>query len=372
MNILKILGIVVAIHVVAFAMIFLIPGCSSMATKPAPVASETAPPTAPAIVPATGSAPNPIEAATEAPEAVAPESSTPASQVSPSTPTLYSPTRPGSPAAEALTSPPPPKVTPATTYQVVAGDNLWNIARKHGTTVAEIVKVNHLTNASRLMVGQRLIIPRESPAAKGAGPQPAGSTHGATYVVKPGDTLSGIALQVGTTTAAIMRANHLKSEYLQVGQELRLPTELVTGAKTSSATHAASEGKAAGSVVHVVKPGETLGGIAREYHVKVSALAVANNIANPKLIKAGQRLVIPGAKATPPAEKPGKTPANAPVPTIKAPEATPPPEVTPAPAAATEPAPTPATSQDLDTGLKESASSVPVIKIEGAGTSKSQ
>lgn len=49
---------------------------------------------------------------------------------------------------------------------------------------------------------------------------------------------------------------------------------------------------------HTVQPGETLWGIARLYGVPVQRLATANNIADPALIYAGQRLLVPAATST--------------------------------------------------------------------------
>lgn len=43
-------------------------------------------------------------------------------------------------------------------YRVRSGDSLWGIARRHGTTVAQLKEVNGL-RSSRLKVGQRLVIP---------------------------------------------------------------------------------------------------------------------------------------------------------------------------------------------------------------------
>ncbi len=57
---------------------------------------------------------------------------------------------------------------------------------------------------------------------------------------------------------------------------------LVTGAAADSGS------------VHVVRAGETLASIARAHGVSTAALANANGISNPDLIKVGQRLVIPG------------------------------------------------------------------------------
>lgn len=44
---------------------------------------------------------------------------------------------------------------------------------------------------------------------------------------------------------------------------------------------------------HVVRRGETLGGIAKSHGSSVGELARANGITNPDLVRAGQRLTIP-------------------------------------------------------------------------------
>lgn len=43
------------------------------------------------------------------------------------------------------------------------------------------------------------------------------------YIVRPGDTLFGIAARFGTTVDAIMRANRLQSPFIYVGQQLFIP-----------------------------------------------------------------------------------------------------------------------------------------------------
>ena len=48
-----------------------------------------------------------------------------------------------------------------------------------------------------------------------------------------------------------------------------------------------------GAMVYIVRPGDTLYSIARRYHTTVAAIAWANGIANPRYIWVGQRLVIP-------------------------------------------------------------------------------
>ena len=66
-----------------------------------------------------------------------------------------------------------------------------------------------------------------------------------------------------------------------------------------------------GRRIHIVRPGQTLSGIAARYGVSVWALARANHIYNPNLIYVGQRLVIPGhgpAPAPPPPRPPRPQP----------------------------------------------------------------
>jgi LysM repeat protein len=78
-------------------------------------------------------------------------------------------------------------------------------------------------------------------------------------------------------------------------------------------TSAPKAANASGSMTHVVKPGETLGTIARKYQVKMSEIAVANNITNPALVRSGMTLIIPGWQAPKSAKAPEAAPAPAPV-----------------------------------------------------------
>ncbi|MBA4286406.1 MAG: hypothetical protein C0434_12850 [Xanthomonadaceae bacterium] len=50
---------------------------------------------------------------------------------------------------------------------------------------------------------------------------------------------------------------------------------------------------------YVVKSGDTLARIAAQYRTTVAALAAANGISNPNMIRVGQPLAIPGAAMTP-------------------------------------------------------------------------
>lgn len=252
MKIMKIFGIVVGIHVFALVLIFANPGCST-ATKPPPTPSDTVSRSSP---PPTISVPNTsAEVYTSPPSAavtagvpaaslpLAPATVTaPGTEPSPTT-VRFVPTRPGTPVAGALVAEKVVDVTPATTYVVKPGDNLWTIARKHKLTVGDLTAANGIAANTALQPGRKLVIPAKSapiPAgtASAGGEAPAKAAQAAVPARTPGETTK-----------------------------------------------------------HVVRTGETLGTIARIYGVRQADIAVANRIADPARIQAGTELIIPGGKA---------------------------------------------------------------------------
>ena len=111
-------------------------------------------------------------------------------------------------------------------------------------------------------------------------------------IVQPGDTLTAIARRHGVSVARLAELNHLADpSRIFAGQRLRV----AGGGSRASDQRAPS---AQHKTIHVVARGSTLWGIARHYGVSVSSIATANQIANPSRIFVGQRLVIPGVKAS--------------------------------------------------------------------------
>ena len=103
------------------------------------------------------------------------------------------------------------------------GDTLWDLARTHGTTVSSLQRLNDLPGNATIHAGDRLRLGSGSTA----GPTRSGAR---TYVVRAGDTLSGIAARFGTSTAALRRANGMSSSTVVIGRRLTLPG----GTSTSS------------------------------------------------------------------------------------------------------------------------------------------
>lgn len=129
-------------------------------------------------------------------------------------------------------------------------------------------------------------------------PMLAGMALGADpIVVRPGDTLTAISRRHGVSIAEITRLNQLPDpNRIFAGQRLRLEAD---DAPPATPAPSAPTAAPAPERSHVVRAGEHLTGIARQYGVSVAAIVAANGIANPSRIYAGQRLVIPGTKVEP-------------------------------------------------------------------------
>lgn len=99
------------------------------------------------------------------------------------------------------------------------------------------------------------------------------------YDVKRGDTLSEIAAQYGVSLSALIEANDITNpDLIRIGQSIIIPGQ---------------GGEA--DVFHVVTRGETLGTIAVQYQARSAEIASVNHLADPDVIRIGQKLTIPGA-----------------------------------------------------------------------------
>ena len=143
-------------------------------------------------------------------------------------------------------------------YIVVAGDSLWSIANKFGTTVTAIKEKNNL-QSNLLNVGQKLIIPNSNNNAE------------IIYTVVSGDTLYNIASKFGTTVQQIMDLNNLKSNLLSIGQQLKIPNNNIQ--------------------TYTVKAGDSLWSIARQFNTTVDSLRDKNNLKN-DILSIGQVLKV--------------------------------------------------------------------------------
>lgn len=108
------------------------------------------------------------------------------------------------------------------------------------------------------------------------------TAHAASYLVRPGDTLSDLAARYRVTVASIARRNDINNpNFIIAGQRLRI------------------RGRARTTSTHVVQSGETLSELASRYRTSVRRLARRNHLADPNLVVAGSRLKVPAPSGAP-------------------------------------------------------------------------
>lgn len=101
-----------------------------------------------------------------------------------------------------------PSVTGAIYYVVKSGDTLGGIASHYGTTWQRLQALNGLSNPNWIYPGQRLKVTGSVSSQR-------------TYIVRYGDTLSGIATKLGTSVYNLQSKNSIRNANLIfVGQTL--------------------------------------------------------------------------------------------------------------------------------------------------------
>ncbi len=158
---------------------------------------------------------------------------------------------------------------------------------------------------------------RREPRTVAAAPRVAAA--GETIRVERGDTLYGIARRTGVSVAEITAANGLAGTTITPGQRLTIPGRTARSAPANVARRAARRVARAQPVAETVTPaaieddrtpgvtgaryairsGDSLYKIARAQGVSLRRLQAANPGLDPRRLKIGQEIIIPGAAGAP-------------------------------------------------------------------------
>jgi len=133
------------------------------------------------------------------------------------------------------------------------------------------------------------------------------------HTIRPGESLSVIAARYNTSVAKLMALNGLQNSHrIRAGQSLKLPgavqqdvgnTVAVAAVASPSAQPATASRRPAEGKLYVIKPGDSLWGIARRFNVSQHELAAWNQIDGKSPIKPGQTLRIGGLSSGDSADK---------------------------------------------------------------------
>jgi membrane-bound lytic murein transglycosylase D len=200
-------------------------------------------------------------------------------------------------------------------HRVKRGETLESIASQHQTTAAGLASLNGVKVGNRLKVGARLRLAPAQPSServttvaqatrsRTVAPRaqevtpPARST---VHIVKPGDTLFGIARAYAVTPEELRRWNDtdLRGQTkIRPGQALRLRSgqavqEVAQAAKGSREARRSAPTSTASALYHRVRRGDTLWKIARAHDVTPEELRRWNDLGHQATLRAGQELMI--------------------------------------------------------------------------------
>lgn len=102
----------------------------------------------------------------------------------------------------------------AAPYTIKSGDNLWNIAKQHGTSAGALMKANNL-KSTMIYPGQKIEVPDQY-----------------THFVDYGETLWQISQKRGVDYSELVKLNALQNpNNLYVGQKIKIPQKTSSSAK---------------------------------------------------------------------------------------------------------------------------------------------
>lgn len=162
---------------------------------------------------------------------------------------------------------------------------------------------------------RRASAPMARPSGRDSSAETSPSGAGDSIDVQRGDTLYGIARRHGVTVKDLMAANGLQTANIKPGQKLRLPGGGVQPSTVAAAPEPRQEPSRNRAAVaaapsaatsdwggsYKVQAGDSLYGIARAHKVRVADLQNANNITNPREMRPGITLRVPGTGGGAPA-----------------------------------------------------------------------
>ena len=159
-------------------------------------------------------------------------------------------------------------------YIVKKGDTLYSIANKYNVNVNELKQINNLDN-NILNIGQTLIIPTNAKKEEVLDYE--------TYIVKPNDTLYGIAKMYNVKVEDIKKVNNKLNDILSINEKLLIPK----GIKNIENE----------DIIYIVKKGDTLYKISKDYNISQGELMDYNKLTS-NILSIGQVLKIPSVTST--------------------------------------------------------------------------
>lgn len=124
------------------------------------------------------------------------------------------------------------------THIIKEGETLTLLAKKYGTTVGDIMRLNAMTTTSKLSVGEKVKIPSGHVPATAASEASVPDSH----IVEKGETLYSLSRKYGISVTKLQDYNNIQDNTIKLGQTLFLkqPTDAQIASRDAAAKESAA------------------------------------------------------------------------------------------------------------------------------------
>lgn len=116
-------------------------------------------------------------------------------------------------------------------HTVVKGDTPYNIAKRYGLTVDELLKMNPAVKDGKLALGDVLTVKNDKSAAASpkttGSSKPAGNAQTGKIILQPKQTIYGITKQYRISETDLRKLNPELDSHMKIGDEVTLPLESI-------------------------------------------------------------------------------------------------------------------------------------------------
>jgi flagellum-specific peptidoglycan hydrolase FlgJ/murein DD-endopeptidase MepM/ murein hydrolase activator NlpD len=189
-----------------------------------------------------------------------------------------------------------------TTYTIKSGDSLWAIATKHGMSVADLCRLNGISQDTMIHPGQQLKVSENAPAASATPSAPSAPASkpvvsaSVYYTVASGDSLWAISNAHGMSLTDLCQLNGLSvNSMIHPGQQLLVKQGGTTSVPvTSTPVISAPSTPVAPSnaATYTVVSGDGLWSIATKHGISMTDLMAWNGLDMNSMLHPGQVLKV--------------------------------------------------------------------------------
>jgi LysM repeat protein len=116
-------------------------------------------------------------------------------------------------------------------HTVVKGDTPYNIAKKYGLTVEELLKLNPKVKDGKLALGDVLTVKNDKAASASSktpvASKPANNSQLGKIILQPKQTIYGITKQYRISETDLRKLNPELDAHMKIGDEITLPLESI-------------------------------------------------------------------------------------------------------------------------------------------------